>query len=163
MADEDIRAALAYHEADPPGKIAIVPTKPVANQHDLAHWPIPQAWRTRASPSRKTRPTASKYTARANLVGVITNGTAVLGLGDIGPLASKPVMEGKSRPVQEIRRHRLLGYRSGQQRTPTRSSMPRLPAWSRPFGGINLEDIKAPECFEIERRSQGEDEYPSVP
>ena len=96
MADIDSRqAALDYHEADPPGKIAIAATKPVANQADLALAYSPGV--AHACEEIARDPLAvSRLTARGNLVGVITNGTAVLGLGDIGPLASKPVMEGKA-------------------------------------------------------------------
>ncbi len=95
MKNADLReAALAYHEADPPGKIAIQPTKPVANQNDLALAYSPGVAHACLAIAEDNQ-TASKYTARGNLVGVITNGTAVLGLGNIGPLASKPVMEGK--------------------------------------------------------------------
>ena len=96
MSDSDQRrAALDYHESDPPGKIAIHATKPVANQHDLGLAYSPGV--AFACTAIADDPAdAVRYTARGNLVGVITNGTAVLGLGDIGPLASKPVMEGKA-------------------------------------------------------------------
>ena len=89
------QAALDYHEADPPGKIAIHATKPVANQSDLALAYSPGV--AHACTAIAENPAdVNRYTARGNLVGVITNGTAVLGLGNIGPLASKPVMEGKA-------------------------------------------------------------------
>ena len=89
------RSALDYHEADPPGKIAVVATKPVANQRDLSLAYTPGV--AHACTAIAEDPfNARRYTARGNLVGVITNGTAVLGLGDIGPLAAKPVMEGKA-------------------------------------------------------------------
>ena len=89
------RAALDYHEADPPGKIAIQATKPVANQRDLSLAYSPGVAHA-CTAIFEDPANATRYTARGNLVGVISNGTAVLGLGDIGPLASKPVMEGKA-------------------------------------------------------------------
>ncbi|NNL84825.1 MAG: hypothetical protein HKP27_04190 [Myxococcales bacterium] len=143
------KEALAYHADGRPGKISVVPTKPTATQDDLALAYSPGV----AEPCREIaeRPEeAYRYTAKSNLVGVISNGTAVLGLGNIGALASKPVMEGKgvlfkcfadidvfdieidSEDPEEI-------IRTVQLIAPT-------------FGGINLEDIRAPECFEIERR-----------
>ncbi|MGI9475414.1 MAG: NADP-dependent malic enzyme [Hyphomicrobiaceae bacterium] len=149
MADEDIRAALAYHEADPPGKIAIVPTKPVANQHDLALAYSPGV--AHACLAIEEDPaTASKYTARANLVGVITNGTAVLGLGNIGPLASKPVMEGKAVLFKKFAGIDCFDIEVASEDVDT--FVAAVACLEPTFGGINLEDIKAPECFEIERR-----------
>ena len=104
------RAALEYHEFPTPGKIAIAATKQMVNQRDLslAYSPGVAAACEEivADPAN-----AFRYTSRGNLVAVITNGTAVLGLGDIGPLAAKPVMEGKGGPVQEIRRHRRVRHR----------------------------------------------------
>ncbi|CAN0457128.1 unnamed protein product, partial [Phaeothamnion confervicola] len=96
MADDNLKqSALDYHEADPPGKIAVQATKPLANQRDLSLAYTPGV--AHACTAIADDPAnASRYTARGNLVGVITNGTAVLGLGNIGPLASKPVMEGKA-------------------------------------------------------------------
>ena len=145
----DKKAALDYHEADPPGKIAVHATKPVANQADLALAYSPGVAHAceaiAADPS-----TVSRYTARANLVGVITNGTAVLGLGDIGPLASKPVMEGKA-----VLFKKFAGIDVFDLEIDEKSVEPFVEAVARlepTFGGINLEDIKAPECFEIERR-----------
>jgi malate dehydrogenase (oxaloacetate-decarboxylating)(NADP+) len=144
----DRQAALDYHEADPPGKIAIQATKPLANQADLALAYSPGVAHAceaiAADPS-----TVSRYTARANLVGVITNGTAVLGLGDIGPLAAKPVMEGKA-----VLFKKFAGIDVYDIEVDERQVEPFVEAVARlepTFGGINLEDIKAPECFEIER------------
>ena len=96
MPQDDLRrSALTYHEQDPPGKIAILATKPVANQNDLALAYSPGV--AHACTAIAEDPAmASRLTARGNLVGVVSNGTAVLGLGNIGPLASKPVMEGKA-------------------------------------------------------------------
>ena len=149
MADDNIRAALAYHEADPPGKIAIVPTKPVANQHDLALAYSPGV--AHACLAIEEDPAnASKYTARANLVGVITNGTAVLGLGNIGPLASKPVMEGKSVLFKKFAGIDCFDIEVATEDADTFVNA--VACLEPTFGGINLEDIKAPECFEIERR-----------
>lgn len=149
--------ALKYHSQGRPGKIEVVPTKPYSTQHDLSLAYSPGV----AQPSLaiKDNPSdAYKYTAKSNIVAVISNGTAVLGLGDIGALAGKPVMEGKgllfkifadidvfdievdTRDVDEfVRTVKLI--------SPT-------------FGGINLEDIKAPECFEIERRLKQELDIP---
>ncbi|MFY0611790.1 MAG: NADP-dependent malic enzyme [Hyphomicrobiaceae bacterium] len=149
MADDIKRAALAYHEADPPGKIAIVPTKPVANQHDLALAYSPGV--AHACLAIEEDPaTASKYTARANLVGVITNGTAVLGLGNIGPLASKPVMEGKGVLFKKFAGIDCFDIEVASEDVDTFVNA--VACLEPTFGGINLEDIKAPECFEIERR-----------
>ena len=95
MTEELDRDALAYHEADPPGKLAIVATKPLANQRDLAMAYSPGVAAACLAIADDER-NAARYTGRSNLVGVVSNGTAVLGLGNIGPLASKPVMEGKA-------------------------------------------------------------------
>ena len=149
MEDDIKRAALAYHEASPPGKIAIMPTKPVANQHDLALAYSPGV--AHACLAIEENPAdASKYTARANLVGVITNGTAVLGLGNIGPLASKPVMEGKSVLFKKFAGIDCFDIEVASEDADTFVNA--VACLEPTFGGINLEDIKAPECFEIERR-----------
>ncbi len=114
MAEGDIwEDAIAYHRAYPPGKIGIVATKPVANQRDLALAYSPGVAAACELIVEDANEAAS-MTARGNLVGVISNGTAVLGLGAIGPLASKPVMGGKAVPVQEVRRHRRIRYRGGR-------------------------------------------------
>ena len=141
------RAALEYHEFPTPGKVAIAATKQMVNQHDLALAYSPgvaaACEEIVADPAN-----AWRYTARGNLVAVVTNGTAVLGLGNIGPLASKPVMEGKAVlfkkfagidvfdiEINELDPYKLVDIIASLEPT---------------FGGINLEDIKAPECFEVE-------------
>lgn len=150
MADaDDRRAALDYHEAHPAGKIALQPTKPIANQHDLALAYSPGV--AHACLAIVEDPAnASKYTARANLVGVITNGTAVLGLGNIGPLASKPVMEGKSVLFKKFAGIDCFDIEVASEDVDTFVNA--VACLEPTFGGINLEDLKAPECFEIERR-----------
>jgi malate dehydrogenase (oxaloacetate-decarboxylating)(NADP+) len=150
MADIDLRqAALDYHEADPPGKIAIAATKPVANQADLALAYSPGVAHACEEIARDPV-TVSRLTARGNLVGVISNGTAVLGLGDIGPLASKPVMEGKAVLFKKFAGIDVFDIEVAEKEVePFVEAVERL---EPTFGGINLEDIKAPECFEIERR-----------
>ena len=143
------QAALEYHEFPTPGKISVTPTKQLSNQRDLALAYSPGV----AAPCEEIvadPASAFKYTARGNLVAVITNGTAVLGLGNIGPLASKPVMEGKGVlfkkfagidvfdiEINELDPDKLVDIIASLEPT---------------FGGINLEDIKAPECFYIERK-----------
>jgi len=150
MKNADLReAALAYHEADPPGKIAIQPTKPVANQNDLALAYSPGVAHACLAIAEDNQ-TASKYTARGNLVGVITNGTAVLGLGNIGPLASKPVMEGKGVLFKKFAGIDCFDIEVDALEVDTFVNA--VACLEPTFGGINLEDIKAPECFEIERR-----------
>ena len=143
------KAALEYHEQGRPGKISVTPTKQLSNQRDLALAYSPGV--AAACEEIVADPqNASRYTARANLVGVITNGTAVLGLGNIGALASKPVMEGKAVlfkkfagidvfdiEINENDPDKLVDIIAGLEPT---------------FGGINLEDIKAPECFIVERK-----------
>jgi malate dehydrogenase (oxaloacetate-decarboxylating)(NADP+) len=143
------RASLDYHEADPPGKIAIRPTKPVVNQSDLALAYSPGV--AHACTAIAEDPAmVSRLTARGNLVGVISNGTAVLGLGDIGPLAAKPVMEGKAVLFKKFAGIDVFDIEVAEKEIdPFVEAVARL---EPTFGGINLEDIKAPECFEIERR-----------
>ncbi|RFP11465.1 MULTISPECIES: NADP-dependent malic enzyme [unclassified Duganella] len=142
-------AALEYHECPTPGKISVTPTKQLTNQRDLALAYSPGV----AAPCEEIvidPANAYKYTARGNLVAVITNGTAVLGLGNIGPLAAKPVMEGKGVlfkkfagidvfdiEINELDPDKLVDIIASLEPT---------------FGGVNLEDIKAPECFYIERQ-----------
>ncbi|WP_213766993.1 NADP-dependent malic enzyme [Caballeronia sp. dw_19] len=148
-AEDKLReAALNYHEFPTPGKIAIAPTKQMINQRDLALAYSPGV--AFACEEIVADPlNAARFTARSNLVGVVTNGTAVLGLGNIGPLASKPVMEGKAVlfkkfagidvfdiELNEMDPHRLVDVICALEPT---------------FGGINLEDIKAPDCFIVER------------
>ena len=141
-------AALDYHRSPTPGKISVVPTKGLTNQHDLSLAYSPGV--AYACLAIKNDPReAATLTSRANLVAVITNGTAVLGLGNIGPLASKPVMEGKGCLFKkfadiDVFDIEIDAHRSRQDR--------RIVAALEPtFGGINLEDIKAPECFIVER------------
>ena len=150
MADTDVRRmALDYHEADPPGKIAIAATKPLANQGDLALAYSPGVAHACEEIARDPE-AASRLTARGNLVGVITNGTAVLGLGDIGPLASKPVMEGKAVLFKKFAGIDVFDIEVAE--TEVDAFVEAVARLEPTFGGINLEDIKAPECFEIERR-----------
>jgi malate dehydrogenase (oxaloacetate-decarboxylating)(NADP+) len=149
MADDLRRIALDYHEADPPGKLQISATKPLANQHDLSIAYSPGVAHAcediRLDPAR-----AARLTARGNLVAVVTNGTAVLGLGNIGPLAAKPVMEGKAVLFKKFANIDVFDIEldANEPDRFVEAIVPLEPT----FGGINLEDIKAPECFEIERR-----------
>jgi malate dehydrogenase (oxaloacetate-decarboxylating)(NADP+) len=144
------RAALEYHEFPTPGKIAVGATKQLINQHDLALAYTPGV----AAPCEeivKDPNNAFKYTARGNLVAVITNGTAVLGLGDIGPLAAKPVMEGKA-----VLFKKFAGIDVFDIEIAEKNDLDKLvdiiAALEPTFGGINLEDIKAPDCFYVERK-----------
>ena len=143
------QAALEYHECPAPGKISVTPTKQLTNQRDLALAYSPGV----AAPCEEivADPAAAfRYTARGNLVGVITNGTAVLGLGNIGPLASKPVMEGKGVLFKKFAGIDVFDIEINE---PDPDKLVDIIASLEPtFGGINLEDIKAPECFYIERK-----------
>jgi malate dehydrogenase (oxaloacetate-decarboxylating)(NADP+) len=144
------RAALEYHEFPTPGKIAIAATKQLVNQHDLALAYTPGV----AAPCEeivKDPAAAYKYTSRGNLVGVITNGTAVLGLGDIGPLASKPVMEGKGVLFKKFAGIDVFDIEI-DEKTDLDKLIDIIAALEPTFGGINLEDIKAPDCFYVERK-----------
>ncbi len=141
--------ALAYHRMDPPGKLAVVATKPLANQRDLALAYSPGVAAACMAISAKPGEAAT-LTGRANLVGVITNGTAVLGLGTIGPLASKPVMEGKAVLFKKFAGINVFDIELDAD-DPDRF-VEAVAALEPTFGAINLEDIKAPECFEIEKR-----------
>ena len=146
-----IKCALDYHEADPPGKITIQATKPVANQSDLALAYSPGV--AHACMAIVEDPAmVSRLTARGNLVGVITNGTAVLGLGDIGPLASKPVMEGKAVLFKKFAGIDVYDIEVDEKEVD--AFVEAVARLEPTFGAINLEDIKSPECFEIERRLQ---------
>ena len=148
--DERVKSvALDYHRLPTPGKIAVTPTKALTNQQDLslAYSPgVAEACEAIvADPSQ-----VSSLTARANLIGVVTNGTAVLGLGPIGPLAAKPVMEGKAVLFKKFAGIDVFDIEINE-RDPDR--LVDIVASLEPtFGGINLEDIKAPECFEVERK-----------
>ncbi len=142
------RAALEYHEHPVPGKISIAATKQMVNQRDLALAYSPGV----AAPCEeivKDPVNAFKYTARGNLVGVISNGTAVLGLGDIGPLASKPVMEGKGVLFKKFAGVDVFDIEI-DEKDPARL-VEVIAALEPTFGAINLEDIKAPDCFYVER------------
>ncbi len=143
------QAALAYHRQDPPGKIRVVPTKPLVTQRDLALAYSPGvAYACEAIVADPNA--ASEMTARGNLVAVITNGTAVLGLGDIGPLAGKPVMEGKGVLFQKFAGIDVFDIEI-DERDPDKL-VDIIASLEPTFGGINLEDIKAPECFIVERK-----------
>jgi len=149
MAEDFRKSALEYHEADPPGKLAIAATKPLANQRDLALAYSPGVAYACEEIARDPA-AAARLTARANLVGVITNGTAVLGLGNIGPLASKPVMEGKAVLFKKFAGIDVFDIEVNQ--LDPDKFVEAVAALEPTFGGINLEDIKAPECFEIEAK-----------
>ena len=143
------RAALDYHEKPTPGKIAIAPTKQLVNQRDLALAYSPGV--AAASEEIRDDPaTVFRYTARGNLVGVVTNGTAVLGLGNIGALAAKPVMEGKAVLFKKFAGIDVFDIELNEA-DPDRL-IEVIAALEPTFGGINLEDIKAPECFHVERK-----------
>ncbi len=143
------RAALEYHELPQPGKIAVTPTKQLVNQRDLALAYSPGV--AAASEAIAADPaTVFRYTARGNLVGVVTNGTAVLGLGAIGPLAAKPVMEGKGVLFKKFAGIDVFDIEIAE-RDPDKL-VEIIAALEPTFGGINLEDIKAPECFYVERK-----------
>ena len=143
------RAALEYHEFPKPGKVAIAATKQMVNQHDLALAYSPGV----AAPCEeivKDPAAAFKYTSRGNLVGVVTNGTAVLGLGDIGPLAGKPVMEGKAVLFKKFSGIDVFDIEINEKDPDKLVEI--IAALEPTFGGINLEDIKAPDCFYVERK-----------
>jgi malate dehydrogenase (oxaloacetate-decarboxylating)(NADP+) len=147
MADSLREAALAYHRPPKPGKLEITATKPLANQRDLALAYSPGV--AAACDAIVEDPgEAAHLTARANLVAVITNGTAVLGLGAIGPLASKPVMEGKAVLFKKFAGIDVFDIEVSE--LDAAKFIDIVAALEPTFGGINLEDIKAPECFEIE-------------
>src|SRR5471032_3210928 len=142
-------AALEYHECPRPGKISVTPTKQLTNQRDLALAYSPGV----AAPCEEIvidAANAYKYTARGNLVAVITNGTAVLGLGNIGPLAAKPVMEGKGVLFKKFAGIDVFDIEINEQDPDKLVNI--IASLEPTFGGINLEDIKAPECFYIERQ-----------
>lgn len=147
MSEDNVKAALAYHAEPTPGKISVELTTPAETQQDLALAYSPGV----AEPCRQIvadRDEAYRYTGKGNLVAVISNGTAVLGLGNLGALASKPVMEGKALLFK-----RFAGINSIDIEVDTEDANEFIETVERiadTFGGINLEDIKAPECFEIE-------------
>ncbi len=150
--DHDFRqAALDYHRLPRPGKIAIEATKRMATQHDLSLAYTPGV--AAACNAIVADPAAARlYTARANLVGVITNGTAVLGLGAIGPLAGKPVMEGKAVLFKKFAGIDVFDIEVDA--TDPARFIEVVAALEPTFGAINLEDIRAPECFSVEQTLQ---------
>jgi malate dehydrogenase (oxaloacetate-decarboxylating)(NADP+) len=155
---QDLReAALDYHANPVPGKLSVTPTKQLTNQRDLSLAYSPGV--AAACEEIVADPVnAFRYTARGNLVAVITNGTAVLGLGAIGPLAAKPVMEGKAVLFKKFAGIDVFDIEI-DERDPDKL-VEIIAALEPTFGGINLEDIKAPECFEIERRLRGRMKIP---
>ena len=150
MSDDRLRKeALDYHAANPPGKLTVVPTKPHGTSHELSMAYSPGV----AFPCKEIESdpdSAYKYTSKGNLVAVVSNGTAVLGLGDIGPLAGKPVMEGKGLLFKAFADIDVFDIEV--DKTDVEGFVDTVKAIAPTFGGINLEDIKAPECFEIEKR-----------
>ncbi len=157
MAKVTKEAALLYHSQGRPGKIEVVPTKPYSTQGDLSLAYSPGV----AEPCleiEKNQETAYDYTAKGNLVAVISNGTAVLGLGDIGALAGKPVMEGKGLLFKIFAGIDVFDIEIDEK--DPEKFIQAVKAIAPTFGGINLEDIKAPECFEIEARLKEELDIP---
>jgi malate dehydrogenase (oxaloacetate-decarboxylating)(NADP+) len=147
--DDLKQAALDYHRMSPRGKIRVVATKPMVTQRDLALAYSPGvAFACEEIAADPTK--ASEYTARGNLVAVISNGTAVLGLGDIGPLAGKPVMEGKGVLFQKFAGIDVFDIEIAEKDPDKLVDI--IASLEPTFGGINLEDIKAPECFIVERK-----------
>jgi len=147
MSDETEKSALDYHRFPKPGKIEITPTKPLANQRDLAlaYTPgVAEPCNAIASDSSL----AADLTSRANLIAVITNGTAVLGLGDIGPLAAKPVMEGKAVLFKKFAGIDVFDIEINEKDPEKLVDI--IASLEPTFGGINLEDIRSPECFLVE-------------
>lgn len=149
MDDQLKQSALDFHEFPVPGKIQVSPTKPLATQRDLALAYSPGV----AAPCleiEKDPLAAYKYTARGNLVAVVSNGTAVLGLGNIGALAGKPVMEGKGVLFKKFAGIDVFDIEVDEHNPDKFIDV--VAALEPTFGGINLEDIKAPECFYIEQK-----------
>src|SRR5882724_7203276 len=145
--EDRTKAALDYHEFPTPGKVSIVPTKQLTNQSDLA---LAYSFGVAAACNAIVDDPLNvfRFTARGNLVGVITNGTAVLGLGAIGSLAAKPVMEGKAVLFKKFAGIDVFDIEVDE--TDPKKFIEIVRPLEPTFGGINLEDIKAPECFEIE-------------
>src|SRR5450631_3652913 len=149
--------ALEYHSSSPAGKLAVIPTKPCRTQRDLSLAYTPGV----AVPCleiERDPSLAYKYTAKANLVAVVSNGTAVLGLGNIGALAGKPVMEGKGVLFKRFADIDVFDIEVNE--TDIDKFCQVVKALEPTFGGVNLEDIKAPECFEIETRLKKEMNIP---
>ncbi|TAK77529.1 MAG: NADP-dependent malic enzyme [Aquabacterium sp.] len=144
------KAALEYHELPTPGKIAIAATKQLSNQHDLALAYSPGV-AAACEEIVEDPANAFRYTSRGNLVAVISNGTAVLGLGDIGPLAAKPVMEGKAVLFKKFADIDVFDIEINEKKDLDKL-VDIIAALEPTFGGINLEDIKAPDCFYVERK-----------
>ena len=148
MTEESEKSALDYHRFPTPGKIEVTATKPLANQRDLAlaYSPgVAEPCKAIAGESRL----AAELTSRANLVAVVTNGTAVLGLGDIGPLAAKPVMEGKGVLFKKFAGIDVFDIEINEK--DPNKLIDIIASLEPTFGGINLEDIRSPECFLVER------------
>ena len=149
--------ALRYHCEGRPGKLEVVPSKSLLTQRDLSLAYTPGV----AEPCReiaKNADLAYKYTAKGNLVAVVSNGTAVLGLGNIGPLAGKPVMEGKANLFKRFADIDCFDIEIDAD--DVESVISAVRAIAPTFGGINLEDIRAPDCFEIERRLEEQLDIP---
>ncbi|NLY63455.1 MAG: NADP-dependent malic enzyme [Alcaligenaceae bacterium] len=144
------KLALDYHAYPTPGKISVTPTKPLANQDDLSLAYSPGVAAACMAIFNEGDEAAAKYTSRSNLVGVITNGTAVLGLGNIGPLASKPVMEGKGCLFKKFAGVDVFDIELAENDPDKLVDI--IAALEPTLGGVNLEDIKAPECFYIEKK-----------
>src|SRR6266481_6075224 len=149
MSDKLDESALEYHRFPTPGKLAVVATKPLANQRDLALAYSPGVAAACEAILRDSTEAAG-LTARGNLVGVISNGTAVLGLGNTGPLAAKPVMEGKAVLFKTFAGIDVFDIEINE--TDPDKLVDIIASLEPTFGAINLEDIKAPECFEVERK-----------
>ena len=147
ITDELRENALHYHREPRPGQLEIRPTKPLSNQRDLALAYSPGV-AAACEAIAEDPEEAERLTVRGNLVAVITNGTAVLGLGAIGPLAAKPVMEGKAVLFKKFARIDVFDIEVDARDPALFCDV--VAALEPTFGGINLEDIKAPECFEIE-------------
>ncbi len=143
------RAALEYHEFPTPGKVAIAATKQLVNQRDLALAYSPGV-AAACEEIVKDPANAYRYTSKGNLVAVVSNGTAVLGLGDIGPLASKPVMEGKGVLFKKFAGIDVFDLEVNEKDLDKLVDI--IAALEPTFGGVNLEDIKAPDCFYVERK-----------
>ena len=144
------KLALDYHAFPTPGKISVTPTKPLANQDDLSLAYSPGVAAACMAIHAEGDEAAAKYTSRSNLVAVVTNGTAVLGLGNIGPLAAKPVMEGKGCLFKKFAGIDVFDIELAE--TDPDKLVEIIAALEPTLGGVNLEDIKAPECFYIERK-----------
>lgn len=151
MTKDLYEASLSYHETPKPGKIAVVPTKNLATQRDLSLAYTPGVAAV-CEAIHKNPHKVYDYTAKSNLVAVITNGTAILGLGHLGPLAAKPVMEGKAVLFKKFAGIDVFDIEMNE--TDPHKLVEHIASLEPTFGGINLEDIKAPECFYVERTLQ---------